>query len=275
MSPLHPTSKLRENPQYQLLSAYAHDNGTANPESTLDAFCEPIENRYYEATTNPSDIEELLWPAWQCLIACAAATPHESAAGQQKLVELVLRVQRRPALEKKGGGEVCSVQDGVVWRDLPIFGWQMREAWNAAASDSSEAESKQHWINVNAWTARLVSAAHAREADKPDLSLYCIWTLRMALETEEQPSNVALSAAAAWLIYAAPTIWEFCMQSKTFDGKVAKPGPRWKDQEWRGFTRERWQAWMQRLISELEGQISDGVTKHMVDQALRAMRDAH
>ncbi|KAI7286984.1 hypothetical protein KC345_g845 [Hortaea werneckii] len=272
MSLLHPTNKLRAQPQYQLLSAYAHDNETRSPESTLDAFCEPIENRYKE-TTNPSDVEELLWPAWQCLVACAAATPHESA-GQQKLVDLVLRVQQRPALEKKGG-EVCYVQEGIVWRDLPIFGWHMREAWNAAATDSSEEESKRRWVNVNAWTARLVSAARAREADKPDLSLYCIWTLRMALETEGQPSNVALSAAAVWFICAASTIWEFCVQSKSFDGKVAKPGPRSKDQEWRGFTKERWQTWMQRLTSELEGQISDGVTKQMVDQALQAMRDAH
>ena len=133
MSPLHPTTKLRQNPQYQLLNAYAANNETANPESTLDAFCEPIENRYYEENTNASDVEDLLWPAWQCLIACAAATPHDSK-GQQKLVELVLRVQQRPALEKKKkeeGGEVCHVQDGVVWRDLPVFGWQMREAWNA------------------------------------------------------------------------------------------------------------------------------------------------
>ncbi|KAI7083711.1 Transaldolase [Hortaea werneckii] len=270
MSPLHPTEKLREEPQYHLLSQYAHENGTGSLESTLDAFCEPIENRYTE-TTSPSNVEGLLWSAWQCLIGCAAATPHESE-GQRKLVDLVLRLQHRAALEKEG--EVCYVQGGVAWRDLPIFGWQMREAWNAAASDGSEEESKRHWINVNAWTAKMVSAAHAREADEPDLSLYCVWTLRMALETEAQPSNVSLSAAAVWLIYAAPTIWHFCLQGKTFDGKVAKPGPRAKDQEWRGFTRERWQAWMQRLISELEGQISDGVTKQMVDQALRAMSDA-
>ncbi|KAI7292879.1 hypothetical protein KC315_g19411, partial [Hortaea werneckii] len=248
MSPLHPTEKVRSQPQYQLLSnlANGNDDGGASHESTLDAFCEPVETRYKQ-TTNPSDVEELLWPTWQCLIACAAATPHERSEGQQKLVDLVLDLQHRPALEKKDGG-VCYVQGGVVWGDLPVFGWQMREAWNAAASDSSEEESKQQWININAWTARLVSAAHAREADKPDLSLYCIWTLRMALETEEQPSNVSLSAAAVWLIYAAPTIWEFCMQGKTFDGKVAKPGPRSNDQEWRGFTRERWQTWMQRLI---------------------------
>ncbi|KAI6897194.1 hypothetical protein D0869_13368 [Hortaea werneckii] len=273
MSPLHPTEKVRSQPQYQLLSNLANGNdGGASHESTLDAFCEPVETRYKQ-TTNPSDVEELLWPTWQCLIACAAATPHESSSeGQQKLVDLVLGLQHRPVLEKDG--EVCYVREGVVWRDLPVFGWQMREAWNAAASDSSEEESKQHWININAWTARLVSAAHAREADKPDLSLYCIWTLRMALETEEQPSNVSLSAAAVWLIYAAPTIWEFCMQRKTFDGKVAKPGPRSNDQEWRGFTRERWQTWMQRLVSELDGQISDGVTKQMVVQARRAMSDA-
>ncbi|KAI7158607.1 hypothetical protein KC349_g4723 [Hortaea werneckii] len=272
MSPLHPTEKVRDQPQYQLLSNLASGNdGGASHESTLDAFCEPVESRYKQ-TTNPSDVEDLLWPAWQCLIACAAATPHESE-GQQKLVDLVLGLQHRPVLEKDG--EVCHVQEGLVWRDLPVFGWQMREAWNAAASDSSEEESKQHWININAWTARLVSAAHAREADKPDLSLYCIWTLRMALETEEQPSNVSLSAAAVWLIYAAPTIWEFCMQGKTFDGKVAKPGPRSSDMEWRGFTSERWETWMQRLISELDGQVSDGVTKQMVAQARRAMSDAH
>ncbi|RMY72799.1 hypothetical protein D0862_14396 [Hortaea werneckii] len=272
MSPLHPTEQVREQPQYQLLSNLANGNDEgASHESILDAFCEPVENRYIE-TTDSSDVEELLWPSWQCLIACAAATSHESE-GQQKLVDVVLGLQHRAVLEKEG--EVCHVQDGVVWRDLPLFGWQMREAWNAAASDSSEEESKRHWININAWTARLVSTTHAKEADKPDLSLYCIWTLRMALETEEQPSNVSLSAAAVWLIYAAPSIWDFCLQRKTFDGKVAKPGPRSSDQEWRGFPRERWETWVQRLSSELDGQTSDGVTKQLVVQALRGMSDAH
>ncbi|RMY26067.1 hypothetical protein D0867_00295 [Hortaea werneckii] len=113
-------------------------------------------------------------------------------------------------------------------------------------------------ININAWTARLMSSAHAKEADMPDMSLYCIWTLRMVLEIEEQPSNVSLSATAVWFIPAAP---------------VAKPGSRSNDQERRGFTRDRWQTWMQRL-SELDGQISDATTKQMVEQARRAMSDA-
>lgn len=149
MSPLHPTEKVRDQPQYQLLSNYTNGNdGGASHEATLEAFCEPIETSYKE-TTNPSAVEERLWPAWQCLIACAAATPHEGSEGQQKLVDLVLGLQHRRAVEKDG--KVCCVQgDGEVWRDLPVFGWQMREAWNAGKLDLDCLPSKKS-LGVSEW----------------------------------------------------------------------------------------------------------------------------
>jgi hypothetical protein len=40
----------------------------------------------------------------------------------------MLEVRNRPALERQG--KVCKVWDAAVWKDLPIFGPQMREAWN-------------------------------------------------------------------------------------------------------------------------------------------------
>lgn len=104
------------------------------------------------------------------------------------------------------------------------------------------------------------------------MSLYCIWAVRSALEENRQqtPDGTALSAAAVWFIYAAPAIWELCQQNKTFDGKVAKPGAMFRDEEWRGFTEARWRTWSQRLI-ELQGRISSQETSRLVGQAQRAI----
>lgn len=92
----------------------------------------------------------------------------------------------------------------------------------------------------------------------------------MALEEVDKPADVALSAAAVWFVYAAPSLWNLCRQKKTFDGKVAKPGARHSDQLWRGFARDRWRAWGERF-REVHGQASDKGTVHLVERARRAM----
>lgn len=141
-----------------------------------------------------------------------------------------------------------------------------------AASDDSDQDSRRRWININAWTAKLVASAHSVPKDHSDMSLYCIWTVRAALEDHQQPSYVALAAASVWFIYAAPTVWDFCEQGKTFDGKVAKPGALFSDNDWRGFTKDRWRAWEERL-SDLQGQISDDHTEKLIEQAKKAMNN--
>jgi hypothetical protein len=103
------------------------------------------------------------------------------------------------------------------------------------------------------------------------MSLYGIWTIRTALEDQSDSiSNTALSAAALWFINASPAIWDLCRKDKIFDGKVAKPGSRFGDQEWRGFSRDRWRAWEQRLV-DVQGQVTDAETSNLVEQARRAM----
>jgi hypothetical protein len=140
-----------------------------------------------------------------------------------------------------------------------------------AASDSDEEAKRQEWINLNAWTASLVSSVHKSGAESPDFTLYCIWSLRSALETAktESPSDVAVAAAAVWFIFAAPTIHKLSSQEKSFEGRLAAGGPAFSDREWKGFSTSRWQAWVERL-RELQSSVSDNVSKQLVQQALDA-----
>jgi hypothetical protein len=75
-----------------------------------------------------SEVETQLWRVWKAITTIAAQTAHDSP-GRQKLANFVLELQKRPQLECKG--ETCKIWDeAVVWKDLPILGPQMREAWN-------------------------------------------------------------------------------------------------------------------------------------------------
>ena len=131
----------------------------------------------------------------------------------------------------------------------------------AETSDSPPA-AQQAWLNLNAFTATLLQFGH----DIPvfqELSLFGLWTIRTALEEQEQTDRVALDAAALWFVHASPALRDLCQQGKTFDGKVAKPGFVFKDESWRGFSMDRWQAWEKRLR-----EVSDGA---LVEKAADAM----
>lgn len=143
---------------------------------------------------------------------------------------------------------------------------------HVAAGEDSPQSSKDHWINLNAFTAALLASSYRQSRDDLGLSLFCIWTVRMALE-QEQTSDVAAAAASAWFVYAGPVIKQLCQQDKTFDGKVAKPGAARADQSWRGFSQDRWQIWAQRL-AELQGLVSDDSARQLVEQACEAMAEA-
>lgn len=267
-------------------ASIANYNSQSNTEE-LNNFCKPVEDKY-QSSGSGENLEGELREAWQSVIAAAASTPFDSPK-RQRIVDFLLDLQARPAIEKNG--EKCVVQAMQVWGELPLFGWVMREVWNAGklihtmiplnnvltsntdTSDSVDTATKQQWINLNAWTSTLVASLHAKSLKEPDFSNYCIWTVRTALEEKKQPSNLELSAAAVWFIHASPAIWDFSQQGKAFDGKLAKPGPQFSEQEWRGFTKERWQSWVERL-GEYEGKVSDEQTKKLAQEAKKAMAEA-
>jgi hypothetical protein len=270
--------------QYSVVNDYAI--GKISPQDeALDKFCQHVETQAQSA--DEDDLEELLTVSWKAIISAAAGTSFTDT-GMQKLVEFVLELGSRPDLEKDG--KSCVVHDMTLWKDLPTFGWQMRDAWNfgrlcsdslmnlccllialVAASDSDDEGKRQEWINLNAWTASLVAAVHKSDTETPDFTLYCIWSVRSALEADKasSPSDVAVAAAAVWFIFAAPTLHELSTQKKAFDGRIAAAGPAFADQDWKGFSIPRWQAWVERLRN-LQDHVSDGVTKQLVQQALES-----
>jgi len=128
---LQPTQKVLDSPEYKALTQL-QEAQQVNDNKILDAFCKRVEHKY-TATSNGSDVEELLQQAWKAVVALASRSPYDGPLHKQ-LVGTIMDLQKRPNLEK--AGQVCVVQDMTVWRDLPMFGWQMREAWNQGMSCS-------------------------------------------------------------------------------------------------------------------------------------------
>ncbi|KAF2159395.1 hypothetical protein M409DRAFT_71062 [Zasmidium cellare ATCC 36951] len=256
---LEGSNTIQQSPQYAALSDYISNKIELN--GALDKFSSPAENEW-TSSTSAEEVEEQLTLSWRSIISQAAQTSFKDAA-QQKLADFVVGLQQRPALQKDG--QTCQVQGTIVWKDLPTFGWSIRDAWNQAAGPDSDQKSKDQWINLNAFTALLTASAHSKTNDNPDLSLFGFWALRQAFE-EQNVSDVAIAAAAAWFVYAAPTIYDFSQKSKSFDGKVAKPGSAFSDQSWTGFSQDRWQVWTKKL-SELQGRVSNNTASQLVEQA--------
>lgn len=100
--------------------------GKKTPVNTLDSFCEPIENKWM-SRQDAEEVEEELNMSWKGLLGQAMNTSFKDPA-QQKLVDFVNSVKRRPDLAK--GDSTCKVQGMTVWRDLPLLGYKVRDAWN-------------------------------------------------------------------------------------------------------------------------------------------------
>ena len=119
-------NEVENSQEYKTLNAYLSTGSQDLPKS-LDSFCNPTKESSMNSQS-ASEVENQLWRVWKAVVATAAQTAHDSP-GRQKLADFVLEVQKRPQLECQG--KVCKIWDEVVvWKDLPILGPQMREAWN-------------------------------------------------------------------------------------------------------------------------------------------------
>lgn len=143
-----------------------------------------------------------------------------------------------------------------------------------AITDSSTEQERSEWSNLNAWTAALAEQAYQARKDEPDVSLFGLWTIRTALEEKtDTPPDASIIAANVWLRDAAAALSAVSRSEKTFEGKLAKPGPRFSDEQWRGFHVQRWDKWGQRL-EELQTGTTDSRTSTIVREAQEAMRNA-
>jgi hypothetical protein len=93
------------------------------------------------------------------------------------------------------------------------------------------------------------------------------------LEEEGESSDVALTAAAAWLLYGAQALRDYSVQNKSFEGKVAKPGSAFSSEEWYGFCEARWGAWKQ-MLKDRQTPASDQITGDLAKRAVESMENA-
>lgn len=121
---LEGSNTVRQSQQYAALREHLLRQN--NSKDALDKFCLPAEEAYL-SRGDAKEVEDVLATSWRAIIAIAATTPLEETA-QQSIVGFVLNLRSRPDLQK--GGQICKVEGMMVWRELPTFGWAMRDAWN-------------------------------------------------------------------------------------------------------------------------------------------------
>ncbi|KAG9824433.1 hypothetical protein KCU98_g16193, partial [Aureobasidium melanogenum] len=261
--------------EYEVLTSYL-----ANPDKT-DATLESL-TTCAASSLSKGELETHLRNLWNSFFHLSSQQPHSSKQ-QGELVKLLQALATdAPALKAANGAEV-EVDGSKVWQGLPLFGQQARECWNFPYHKEVDTKTRDSWVNVNAFVARLTAAAineHGGERQgysALDYSLYGVWSLRSALEEERENSpgkntiDASVGAAAVWIAYAGPTLKGLSDSNKTYSGKVAKPSSKFKDQEWRGYTKDRWQTW-EKELDQVKSLVQDDSIQNLVQQALEVMK---
>lgn len=290
--------KVQQSPQYAALEGLTTGAAEASP---LQRFCAPVEQKL-QSSSPSDDVEGELYKGWIAVMSRAAATSY-TEGGRSALAAFLVSLTQKRADGQQANSDYGVVHGMKVWQDLPLFGWQVRDAWNfgmshntmclinvmyavhryqstdqsnfhattAPADDKSPALSEE-WTNVNAFIATLVSELHDKAHSNPDLSVFGLWTIRDALE-EDNVSDSALAAASVWFIYAAPTLLSWSKEQKSYEGNVARGGFAHKDAGWTGYSPARWGVWQQRL-SSLQEEVKEEGTRELVKRAIETIGKA-
>lgn len=123
-----------------------------------------------------------------------------------------------------------------------MFSWNSHLTKNIAPGTGSNNDfSPAQWTNLNAFIARLTCLSSSTKAF--DFSLYAIWAFRAALEETGEAEPAEVNASKAWFVYAKETLEKLSQEKREFEGKIARPGDKYKDKNWRGFNAERFEIW--------------------------------
>ncbi|KAI4739904.1 hypothetical protein E4T50_09647 [Aureobasidium sp. EXF-12298] len=268
--------KITECEEYEIFSSYL-----AKPDQT-DATLKRLQAGATSVVSDNDKLETHLRKSWNSILHLASHQSHSSKQ-QDSLVELLQAlITQAPPLKDTNGKEV-EVDGSKVWKGLPLFGQQARECWNFPDDKEVDTKTRDAWINVNAFVARLTAAAvnehggERQDYSALDYSLYGLWSLRSAFEEDlsnlpaKTTIDASVGAAAVWILYAGPTLKGLSDSNKTYSGKVAKPGFKCKDQEWRGYTKDRWQVWTKEL-AQAKDLVQDDSIQELVEKAVEAMK---
>ena len=152
-------------------------------------------------------------------------------------------------------------------------------------------EQRKRWVNENAFIAQITQAAdisyeppldQGSNIHPLDRSHRAVWAFLFALENDDIPMQIlaktaAMEAACMWFIYAGNRLWENVQRDRTYNEDFGLgPGcARFRDRGWKGYERDRWEVWGERLRgARADG---DGRMRGLIEEALecreRAMTD--
>ncbi|KZT26737.1 hypothetical protein NEOLEDRAFT_1131753 [Neolentinus lepideus HHB14362 ss-1] len=240
----------------------------ADLSSTVSKLAEPIERAYTAGDVDSPNCAEIqLWSLWNSILEVAKNTPYINASAHVKLVDLMgaLKTREDPPTPVVAPNDWLW-NGGKLWTNLVIFGPSVRECWNLAPSDGESALDLgmpvEAWTNLNAFAARLTYAGVM------SFLLYAIWGARPVLEEEGvSPAELdrLVPGAAMWFLYLGRPIYT----SDEEYGNPGRGGALWKGKK--GFCKERWYLWKDRLDIISQNTDVSGNTRDMAKQALETM----
>ncbi|ATY59651.1 hypothetical protein CCM_09380 [Cordyceps militaris CM01] len=219
---------------------------------------------------NKDGAEDFLYTLWDVVIKSAVTIP----ATDQRLQQLVSVIE---ALQKKKTAEV-EIWDAKtwVWKDLPMLGPALREAWNfkPELDGKEDHASLQRWISLNSFAARILGH---RIQSSFNLGL---WELRAGLE-EKHPSEASrdlhLSTASEWLWHAGDELHRLSSAAagslKQEEVDLTKAGSL-VEAPIKGPSKDRWTFWKKRLgelSSEMSCAAKEEGLKERVDGVVKKM----
>lgn len=84
--------------------------------------------------------------------------------------------------------------------------------------------------------------------------------------------TAATEAACQWFIYAAAWLWADVLNGRTYPkASDAELGKRYEEEDWTGYTRERWAIW-EEMLKEARAQCQDERMWKLIDDALVSLR---
>ncbi|PKX97265.1 DUF3632 domain-containing protein [Aspergillus novofumigatus IBT 16806] len=245
---------------FNILNDYLQPSSTTPPREAAQTI-HALTPKAGSTPEENSDLEDFLWYTWGTIIKVAKQIPHDHPS-QDRLVDLIRALTELPPTTVSIWGS-----ENYLWKDLPMLGPSLRESWDPPTYTKSNDQEIVEWINLQAFTARLMSKCD------PSLSLLGVWSLRSGLEEELSDKEVHGEAAAAamWMVYGGENLFSQLADAVEDEEKerLMRPGTLYSGQG--QLSPERWQFWKQRF-GEMSEQVQvNDETKSVIRLAREKM----
>jgi len=218
-----PTTELF--PRFDALKEYLEDENATAESAAVDVTASingPVSATY---PALDDDIAGGVSNLWGTIFAIVEQIPYDHP-WQARLVALVAAIKTLPCPPHLDTASWAAKGHFPMWHGLPTFGREVYETFNAEGllydrSDLATPMSREHWVNYNAFLAR-ISAAQIMDLSSSVEELFI-----HVLENDNTASmlNDNVPALAVWILYAGNITYERMAQRESgLRGERWRPG---------------------------------------------------